>query len=323
MAPVVRRIMARYQSGTGYQRYGRFNAIKIDADGLVSTPAQATWMDADPDGKDRPVTPRNGKAVEINALWYANLRFLADVERRSGGAAAAASADALADKVKLSFNEKFWFYNEDNRRAWGGDGGALRDVVDGDPHGDAIRPNMIFAASIGGDLLTPERRRAVVLAVTKDLLTRYGLRTLSPRDSWYRETYDTTRPASEKDLAYHQGTVWPWLIGAYAEALAGVRRDQGWDETRIRAELRTLMTPLIAAAVAHPEGSLPEVFDGGKPEAALARFTLDDPAGLDGVFAGDPAQKPGGTRSQAWSVAEVLRTLIERGLVPSGYDGSR
>jgi glycogen debranching enzyme len=117
--------------------------------------------------------------------------------------------------------------------------------------------------------------------------------------------------------------VWPWLIGAYAEALAGVRRDQGWDETRIRAELRTLMTPLIAAAVAHPEGSLPEVFDGGKPEAALARFTLDDPAGLDGVFAGDPAQKPGGTRSQAWSVAEVLRTLIERGLVPSGYDGSR
>ncbi len=193
MAPVVRRIMARYESGTGYQRYGRFNEIKMDVDGLVSTPAQATWMDADPGGHDRPVTPRDGKAVEINALWYSNLRFLADLERRSGSADAAKAADALADKVKASFNEKFWFFNESNRRAWGGDGGALRDVVDGDPHGDAIRPNMIFAATVGGDLLSPARRRAVVLAATKDLLTRYGLRTLSPRDSYYRETYDTSR----------------------------------------------------------------------------------------------------------------------------------
>ena len=325
MAPVVRRIMERYKTGTGYQRFGRYNSIEMDDDGLVSTPAQSTWMDADPDGKDRPVTPRNGKAVEINALWYSNLRFLADVERRSGDAAAGASADKLADKVKASFNDRFWFTNEENKRAWGGDGGALRDVVDGDPHGGAIRPNMIFAASLGGDLLTPARRRSVVLAVTKDLLTRYGLRTLSPRDSYYQETYDTSRPASEKDLAYHQGTVWPWLIGAYADALAGVRQDQGWDESRIRTELRGLMTPLIAAAVSHPEGSLPEVYDGGKSDPALARFTLDDPTGLADFSsnAGAPVQNPGGTRSQAWSVAEVLRALVEHGLVSPGYDGSR
>lgn len=324
MAPVIRRIMERYKTGTGYQRYGRYNSIKMDEDGLVSTPAQATWMDADPDGKDRPVTPRNGKTVEINALWYANLRFLAELERRSGSGAAAASADALADKVKLSFNEKFWFFNEENRRAWGGDGGALRDVVEGDPHGEAIRPNMIFAASLGGDLLTPARRRAVVLAVTKDLLTRYGLRTLSPRDSYYRAIYDTSRPASEKDLAYHQGTVWPWLMGAYADALAGVRRDQGWDDTRIRAELRALLTPLIAAAVSTPAGSISEVFDGGKADPAMAGFSLDDPAGLAAVFSASagPKQNPGGTRSQAWSVAEVLRALIEHGLVPPGYSGT-
>ncbi len=128
-----------------------------------------------------------------------------------------------------------------------------------------------------------------------------------------------------KDQAYHQGTVWPWLMGAYAEALAGVRRDQGWDDNRIKAEQRALMTPLIGAAVSHPEGSLPEVFDGGKPDPALARFTLDDPAGLTDFLssAGAPVQNPGGTRSQAWSVAEALRTLVERGLVPSGYDGSR
>jgi glycogen debranching enzyme len=323
MAPVMRRILARYQSGTGYQRYGRFNKIFMDADGLIVTPAQATWMDADPDGKDQPVTPRNGKAVEINALWYANLRFMADVERRFGATEDADRDDGLAAKVKASFNEKFWFKTEDNARAWGGDGGSLRDVVEGDPHGDAVRPNMIFAVSHGGDLLSLERRRAVVLAVTRDLLTRYGLRTLSPRDSFYRERYDTSKPAIEKDQAYHQGTVWPWLMGAYAEALAGVRLDQGWDEQRVRAEQRVLMTPLLAALVARPEGSLPEVFDGGKPDAALASWTLENPNGLAGVFDAPADQNRGGTRSQAWSVAEVLRTLIERGLVPAGYDGAR
>ena len=322
MAPVVRRILAAYRDGTGYARYGRFNRIHMDADGLIVTPAQATWMDADPDGKDRPVTPRNGKAVEINALWYSNLRYAAELERRYGAPAAAAAADALADKAKRSFNERFWFQNEDNRRAWGGDGGALRDVVDGDPHGDAVRPNMIFAASHGGDLLSPERRRAVVLAVTKDLLTRYGLRTLSPRDSFYRERYDTSKPAMEKDQAYHQGTVWPWLMGAYSEALAAVRRDQGWDAARVSAEQKALMSPLIAALVARPEGSLPEVFDGGRPDAAIAAWTLDDPKGLAGVFDGPADQNRGGTRSQAWSVAEVLRALIDRGLVPAGYDGA-
>jgi glycogen debranching enzyme len=323
MAPVVRRVLAAYRDGTGYNRYGRFNEIKMDADGLVVTPAQATWMDADPDGKDRPVTPRNGKTVEINALWYANLRFLADLERRFGTAEDASAADALADKVKASFNEKFWFVTKDNRKAWGGDGGALRDVVEGDPHGEAIRPNMIFAVSRGGDLLSPERKASVVLAVTKDLLTRYGLRTLSPRDSGYRERYDTRQPASVKDLAYHQGTVWPWLMGAYSESLAEVRRGQGWDEARIRGEQRALMTPLIAAAVSGPQGSLPEVFDGGKPDASLAAFTLDDPAGLTNAFRDAPGQNPGGTRSQAWSVAEVLRALVERGLVSADYDGSR
>jgi len=324
MAPVVRRIMARYRSGTGYQRFGRFNRIYMDSDGLVVTPAQSTWMDADPDGKDRPVTPRDGKAVEINALWYSNLRFLAALERRLGAAAAGDAAAALADKVKASFNEKFWFATADNRAAWGGSGGALRDVVDGDPHGDAIRPNMLFAVSRGGDLLSPDRRAAVVLAATRDLLTPYGPRTLSPRDSQYRERYVTSQPASEKDLAYHQGTVWPWLMGAYVDALARVRRDQGWSDARTQEETRGLMTPLMRALVSRPEGSLPEVFDGGRPDPVLARAALDDPRGLGVLLASAPTdQNPGGTRSQAWSVAEALRVVVERGLVPPGYDGSR
>ncbi|MCR4296037.1 MAG: hypothetical protein NUW21_10910 [Elusimicrobia bacterium] len=310
LAPVVRRIMAAYEKGVSYERYGRRNRISMDADGLVSTPAQATWMDADPEGRDMPVTPRDGKTVEINALWYANLRYLAALEARAGDAKAAAARNALADKVKASFNARFWFETEDNRRAWGESGGALRDVVDGDPHGDAIRPNMLFAVSRGGDLLSPERRRAVVLAATRDLLTRKGPRTLSDRDSGYRERYDTSKPPLEKDQAYHQGTVWPWLMGAFAEALAQVRRDMGWDEARTGAETRALLTPLVEALAGAPEGSLHEVYDGGANDPALKAFSLDDPAGLAPIFkTAGPAQNPGGTRSQAWSVAEILRLL--------------
>lgn len=310
LAPVVRRIMNAYEKGVSYERYGRRNTIRMDADGLVSTPAQATWMDADPEGRDKPVTPRNGKTVEINALWYANLRYLAALEARAGDPEAAAARSALADKVKASFNAKFWFETEDNRRAWGGAGGALRDVVDGDPHGDAIRPNMLFAVSRGGDLLSPERRRAVVLAATRDLLTRKGPRTLSDRDSGYRERYDTSKPPLEKDQAYHQGTVWPWLMGAFAEALAQVRRDMGWDEARTGAETRALLTPLVEALAGAPQGSLHEVYDGGANDPALKSFSLDDPAGLAPIFKTEgPAQTPGGTRSQAWSVAEILRLL--------------
>ncbi len=303
MMPVVRRIVAAYQKGTGYKRYGRFNRIYMDSDGLIVGPAQATWMDADPEGLDRPVTPRNGKAVEINALWYSALRF--------------AGEDALADRVKRSFNEKFWLETEDNRRAWGGSGGALRDVVEGDPHGDAIRPNMLLAASVGGDLLSPERRRAVVLAATRDLLTPYGPRTLSPRDSFYRARYETSLPPAQKDLAYHQGTVWPWLMGPYLDALAQVRRDQGWDQARIQDEARAAMTPLMDFLVRHPEGSLPEVFDGGTPSPALAGFSLEDPGGLRAALRGlATGQRRGGTRSQAWSVGEALRVLVERAVLP-------
>ncbi|MBI3552280.1 MAG: 4-alpha-glucanotransferase [Elusimicrobia bacterium] len=311
MSPVMGRIVARYRSGTGYQRFNRLNRIAMDSDGLIMSPAQATWMDADPDGRDKPVTPRNGKAVEINALWYSSLRFLAESQRRNKGSGK--ELDALADKVKKSFNERFWFETGDNAKAWGGKGGALKDVVDGDPHSAAIRPNMLFAVSHGGDLLSPGRQRALVLAATRDLLTPYGLRTLSFRDSYYQARYDTSRPAIEKDQAYHQGAVWPWLIGPYLDALRIVRRGQGWKEERIREEALGLLKPLAEHLVANPLGSLPEVFDGGAPDPAVLRASLDDPKGLGRLFAGRTSdQKPGGTRSQAWSVAEVLRVLANR-----------
>ncbi|MCX5795365.1 MAG: 4-alpha-glucanotransferase [Elusimicrobia bacterium] len=317
MLPVLRRVMERYASGTGYDRYGRFNRIYMDTDGLIVSPAQATWMDADPEGRDQPVTPRNGKAVEINALWYANLRFLARLERQAGRDAAARALDSRADLAKKSFNEKFWFATEDNKKAWGGSGGALADVVEGDPHGQAIRPNMLFAVSAGEDLLSPERQAAVVQAATRDLLTPYGMRTLSYRDSGYHATYDTSKPPLEKDQAYHQGTVWPWLLGSYVDALARVRRAQGWDEGRIREEVGGIMTPLAEFLVSRPEGSLPEVFDGGRPQEALQRFSLADPLGLRDVIVKIlRGQNRGGTRAQAWSVAEAIRVLAEYGLAP-------
>ena len=312
---MLRRIVEGYAKGTGYQMHGRFNRIFMDKDGLIVSPAQATWMDADPDGRDQPVTPRDGKAVEINALWYANLRYLARLERDNGNAAEAAALEARAERVKKSFNEKFWFKTDDNRKAWGGSGGALRDVVEGDPHGDAIRPNMLFAVSHGEDLLSAERQEAVVLAATKDLLTPYGLRTLSYRDGGYRARYDTSQPPVVKDQAYHQGTAWPWLMGAYADALAKVRRNQGWDEPRITAETKAVMTPLVEFLASSPEGSLPEVFDGGDFDQALRGFSMADPAGLAPVVARlARMQNRGGTRSQAWSVAEAMRVLSGRGL---------
>ncbi|MFA6091626.1 MAG: 4-alpha-glucanotransferase [Elusimicrobiota bacterium] len=317
MLPILRSIVDNYAKGTGYNYHDRFNPITMDSDGLIISPAQSTWMDADPEGKDHPVTPRNGKTVEINALWYANLRFLARLERREGNAAAAMRYDERADLVKKSFNDKFWFETEDNKRDWGGSGGALRDVVEGDSHGEAIRPNMLFAVSHGEDLLTVERQAAVVLAATRDLLTPYGLRTLSPRDSHYRAFYETWRPAMEKDQAYHQGTVWPWLMGPYADALARVRRSQGWDEDRIKTELRQLLRPLASFLVEGPVGSLPEVFNGSWQHELMKNFSLADPLGLGPLICRSFInQGPGGgTRSQAWSVAETLRVMHEYGLI--------
>ncbi|MDD3088455.1 MAG: amylo-alpha-1,6-glucosidase [Candidatus Omnitrophica bacterium] len=275
--PAMRTIISAYMNGTGYQRYGRFNRIYMDTDGLIVSPSQATWMDADPGGQDRPVTPRNGKAVEINALWYSALEFMHSLENKIGDPSNAGQYLKMMDLVKRSFNEKFWNAREN----------ALYDVIDGDPHKGAIRPNMILAVSLSDNLLSPERQKGVLEAAAKDLLTPYGLRTLSPRDSNYKGKYETWKPPVEKDLAYHQGTVWPWLIGPYVDALARVRHQEGKSGSEIREEIRKTITPLLVHLLGSDHCTLPEVFDG------------------------DSVHSPGGTRSQAWSVAEVLRVISE------------
>jgi predicted glycogen debranching enzyme len=284
MLPSVMDIIEAYRKGTTYQRNGIFS-ITMDSDGLIISPPQATWMDADPSGKgDEIVTPRNGKAVEINALWYANLVWVGEAMCHTGcrrRSTAFGGLNKLAMNVKKSFKKKFW--NEEEQ--------YLFDVIEGDPHSGALRPNQIIAVSHGGDLLTKKQKKLVFDAVTQDLLTPGGLRTLSPRDSHYRGTYDTFAPMSEKDCAYHQGTVWPWLFGPYCDALAIIRKSQNIKSVAIKKELTVLLTPLVRFCIESEFKSLPEVFSGDVPH------------------------EPGGTTSQAWSIAEVLRIICEQKLV--------
>jgi predicted glycogen debranching enzyme len=263
MLPVMRRIIGAYKNGASYQRYGNDRVIKMDDDGLIISPAQATWMDADCFGKACPITPRNGKTVEVNALWYDNLRFLSQIDN---------DYESLAIQVKKSFNKRFWNSSEK----------CLYDVVDGDPHGRAVRPNMVFAVSHGGDLLSARRQKMIVRKVEKELLTPGGLRTLSPKDSYYRETYDTYLPVEKKDLAYHQGSAWPWLMGGFCDTLAKVGKSK---------KIKNYIAPLVRFCLESPFKSLPE------------------------LFSGNPPYEPGGTTSQAWSVAEVLRVIVEHKVV--------
>ena len=257
LLPVLRGIVDRYGRGTR-------DGIGMDPDdGLLRAGqrgTQLTWMDAKIG--DWVVTPRIGKPVEINALWYNALSALAGflAARKDE---AAGRYRGLAGRVRAAFRARFV------RGA-----GTLADVVDG-PDGDdlAIRPNQIFAVSLPFPLLDGEEARAVVDAVGRALVTTYGLRSLGPDDARYHGTYGGD--VARRDGAYHQGTVWAWLAGAYAEAVDRVGGDRG-------AALRLL----------HP-------FEHHLHDAGLG--TISE------IFDGDPPHLPRGCIAQAWSVAELLR----------------
>jgi glycogen debranching enzyme len=223
-------------------------------------------MDAKVD--DWVVTPRRGKAVELNALWYNALRLLEGWVGEERGTEAAAALATRASRVRASFNARFWHAQ----------GGYLYDVVDGEGGDDAAcRPNQIFAISLRHPVLDEARWASVVTVVRERLLTPMGLRTLAPGHPDYKATYDGDLRA--RDAAYHQGTVWPWLIGAFVEAWLRVHPT---DRAPIRALLEGFASHLDEACV----GSVSEIFDAEVP------FT------------------PRGCISQGWSVAEVLRALI-------------
>jgi predicted glycogen debranching enzyme len=258
LIPALAEIISWHVRGT---RYG----IKADDDGLLRAGepgTQLTWMDAKLG--DWVVTPRHGKAVEVNALWHHALRFLEEMGVEHAGPSAAA--------VAASFRARFW-----NAGA-----GYLNDVVDGDfPEDSSLRPNQIIAVSLPYPLLPAEHERRVVEVVRADLLTPYGLRTLSPHDPRYQGCYSGDQRS--RDGAYHQGTVWPWLMGPFITAHLKVSEDKRAARQQARSWLELLWGHLRDAGL----GQVSEVFDG------------------------DPPYRPGGCIAQAWSVAELLRVEIE------------
>lgn len=233
--------------------------VRMERDGLISVPPGYTWMDARIDG--RPVTPRGGRPVELNALWYSALRFMELMGKSVSGA-------PQLDELRERFIQEFW--SEER--------GYLCDVS-GDFKDWSLRPNQVLALSLPFAPITERGMAKRILGVLWDkLLTPYGLRSLSPDDPNYRGKYWGDVVA--RDHAYHQGTVWAWLIGPFITAL----RRFGWEPEECRKLLEPLMTKHLEEAGL---GSISEIFDG------------------------DPPHHPRGCISQAWSVAEVLRSYVE------------
>jgi predicted glycogen debranching enzyme len=262
--PVFTEIISWHARGT---RYG----IKVDGDGLLTSGeegVQLTWMDAKVG--DWVVTPRRGKPVEIQALWYNALCIMEDLAGRFGDKAGQERYRKMATAASVSFNRRFWNENTD----------CLYDVINDTPDA-SIRPNQIFAVSLTHSMLSPERANRVIEKVQEHLLTPYGMRSLAPTDSRYHGRY--AGGPVERDGAYHQGTVWPWLMGSFITAYIKVNGGSESARWQAREWLRPLNDHLADGGLGH----ISEIFDGDAPQC------------------------PRGCIAQAWSTAEILRALVE------------
>ena len=274
--PILKDIVDWHVRGT---RYG----IHVDADGLLasgeaghltglnltSNGLNLTWMDAKVG--DHVVTPRSGKPVEIQALWYNALCIMQGFAHRFGDPSSESLFAGLAAEAMATFNRRFW--NDST--------GCLYDVVENGHADGSLRPNQIFAVSLPHSMLSPEKARSVVQTVQTELLTPLGLRTLSRHDPRYRARYEGG--ISERDTAYHLGTVWPWLMGPFITAYLKV--NQRSEAARQKAE--TWLAALSEHVTTTGLGHICEIADAEYP------YT------------------PRGCIAQAWSVAEVLRTAVE------------
>ena len=265
LVPKLADVVAHHLRGTKF-------GIGVDrADGLLRQGEQGyqlTWMDAKVD--DWVVTPRRGKAVEINALWYNALRLLEGWGQTLGGVPAALDPGGHAQRARESFNRRFWF-----------DGGYLYDVVDGEAGDDpSCRPNQVLAISLDHPILDRERWEPVLEVVRDRLVTPVGLRSLAPGHRDYKPKY--YGDLRSRDAAYHQGTVWAWLIGPFVDAWL---KAYPQDRQGARQFLNGFEKHLSEACV----GSISEIFDAEAPYTAR------------------------GCVAQAWSVAEVLRCLDKTG----------
>ncbi len=261
--PSMHQIIEAYRTGT-------LHNIHMDIDGLIiagDENTQLTWMDAKAD--NTVFTPRHGKAVEINALWYNSLKVFVHMTEELGN-----DADfyrQLSELVKKSFKDVFW--NEEGK--------YLNDVINNDIVDDSVRPNQIFAVSLTNPVIEGREAKLIVEKVWKELYTAYGLRSLSPASPRYKGRYIGGR--FERDSAYHQGTVWAWLIGHFITAFA-----RTFGKQEVYGEVTALFF---------------KPFKDHMMNACLANISE--------IFDADEPLTPRGCFAQAWSVAEVLRAYVE------------
>ena len=261
---VLNEIIDYYRQGT------QFN-IGMDSDGLISAgdpDIQLTWMDAKVNGWV--ITPRHGKAVEINALWYNALKIMESLCREFKDKREE-DFRQLAEQVRESFSREFWNEEKD----------CLYDVVSSEGKDDSLRPNQILAVSLPYSILSPDREKKVVVKVFQELFTPYGLRSLTPSHPDYKGRYQGDRWS--RDAAYHQGTVWSWLLGPFVTAYLKVHSFSD----RSCYVAREILAPFRRYLFEHGVGTVSEIFDGDFPH------------------------EPKGCTAQAWSVAEILRCYVE------------
>ncbi len=266
-------IIQNYMHGTHF-------GIRMDTDGLITHEGQLTWMDVKIG--DFEVTPRRGKACEINALWYNALKtasHLAEHLQKDPSL-----YDMMADDVKQSYAATFW--NSDEKCLFDWVDGSVADNVDTNESGivardAAIRPNQILAVALPYTMLSREMELDIVKRVERDLLTPVGLRTLSTDNPMYKNRYEGDMVT--RDIAYHNGTVWAWLMGPYVSAYTKVNNHSNESREYARALLLGFREHLQDGGI----GTISEIFDGDAPH------------------------RPRGCISQAWSVAEVLRAYVE------------
>ena len=258
-------ILAAYRNGASFN-------IRMQENGLIWAGEEGkalTWMDAVVDGY--PVTQRKGFAVEINALWYNAVKFTLELAEKAGDNKFVKEWENMPEKIKESFRIVFC----DPDKAY------LADYVDGDYKDWSVRPNQIFAVSLKYSPLDNDKKKQVLDTVRKELLTPRGLRTLSPKNPDYKAVYEGNQ--EQRDKAYHQGTVWPWLLGHFCEGYLRLHKKSGI------GFVRQLVEGFEEVMSEHGIGSISEIYDGNPPHL------------------------PGGAISQAWSVAEILRILTMLG----------
>jgi predicted glycogen debranching enzyme len=250
---------------------GTTPGIHVDSDGLLLHGPQLTWIDAVVDGQ--PVNPRAGKAVEIQALWYNALRIVELLAKKFGQPSEANEYAMMAERAKMSFTEKFWNAEKN----------CLFDVVDQNGRDGSFRPNQILAVALDFGMLGDVKNEQIVDSVLHELLTPFGLRSLARNDPRYVGVYSGDRRS--RDKAYHNGTVWPWLLGPFVTAFLKVK---GHSALRRDYVMKNILEPFFAKHVLEAKlGTASEVCDG------------------------DPPHAPKGCILQAWSVAEPLRAYVE------------